>query len=49
MGRSDETGGPGLVAALKLKQGQGMLEDNDPAQSAHVVNLQGDRVREGDF
>ncbi len=37
------------VAAMKLKQGKGMLENNDPVRPAKVVKLSGDRVREGDF
>ena len=37
------------VAAKKLKQGEGVLADNDPVQPAVVKTLHGDRVREGEF
>ena len=37
------------VAAKKIKQGEGVLVDNDPVQPAVVKMLHGDRVREGEF
>ena len=37
------------VATKKLKQGEGVLADNDPVQPAAVKTLHGDRVREGEF
>ena len=37
------------VAAMKLKKGEGVLEDNRPVQPTKVVNLRKDEVREGEF
>ena len=37
------------VAAMKLKQGKGTLENNDPVQPQNIKKLDNDRVREGDF
>ncbi len=37
------------VAATQVKQGKGVLEDNDPVQPKTVVLRQGNAVREGNF
>ncbi len=37
------------IAAVQLKQGEGTLADNEAVQPTNIVNLSGDRVREGDF
>ena len=37
------------VAALKIKKGEGALEDNEPVQPAKIIKLQDGQVREGEF
>lgn len=37
------------VAALKIKKGEGALEDNEPVQPEKIIKLQEGQVREGEF
>lgn len=46
---AEKLSGLDSIAVKNLKQGKGVLDDNDSAQPEKIVKLHGNQVREGDF